>query len=251
MADLAIYRYKTACMQRIQNLVVKGYTRYTSGTVEYSKALNLVKKFQEKYHIDLNENQRVYRKKKGLSNSKLIMYPKARSNEFLWWVLVTEGQGSVETLETLKGVTDKRTRLQWFDDYEMVKILREGREKPNITWRMTKQCYNSWHTRIRHAVRSNSEMNIKQTTWSLHRVPGFSELRVQVKQLRALTIREWQRVNANDGTLPIMPRSVTYVTNADTSTVPLSQIVRRMKLGMRPFPRQENAKVLVENSSDC
>ena len=248
MADLAIYRYKTACMQRIQALAVRGYGRYISGTIGHKKALKLVQKFQEKYHTDLNENQRVYRKKKGLANTKLIMYPKANSNEFLWWLLVTEGKGEVEKLEALKGVTEARTRLQWFDDYEMVKILRDGRAKPNITWRMTKQWYNSWHTRIRHAVRSNSEMNLKQTTWSLHRVPGFSELRLQVKQLRALTIREWQRVKANDGTLPVMPRSVTYVTNADTSTVPLSQIVRRMELGMRPFPRQDNVKVLVETA---
>lgn len=246
MADLALYRYKTACMQRIQNLVVKGYTRYTSGVVHHTKALKLVAKFEEHYGTHLNENQRVYRKKKGLANTKLIMYPKPNSNEFLWWLLATEGKGTVETFETLKGVTDSKSRLQWFDDYEMVKMLREGRAKPNITWRMTKQCYSAWNTRIRHAVRSRSEMNLKQTTWSLHRVPGFSELRIQVKQLRAVVLKEWERIRSNDGSLPVMPKSVTYVTNADTSTVPLSQIVRRIQMGLRPFPRQENAKVLIE-----
>lgn len=247
MSDLAIYRYKTACMQRIQNLVVKGYTRYTSGVVIHTKALNLVEKFQRQYDIHLNENQRLYRKKKGLANAKLIMYPKPNSQAFLWWLLVTDGNGTVVTQENLKGAVDASTRLQWFDDYELVTMLREGREKPNITWRMTKQCFNAWHTRIRHAVRSRSDVNFKQTTWSLHRVPGFSELRIQVKQLRALVIKEWQRSRENDGTLPIMPKSVTYITNADTSSVPLSQIVRRMQMGLRPFPKQENAKVLIES----
>ena len=246
MADIAIYRYKTACMQRIQKLVVKGYIRYTSGVVTHIKALKLVAKFEENYATHLNENQRLYRKKKGLANTKLIMYPKPNSQAFLWWLLVTDGKGKVETSEQLKGVTESSTRLEWFDDYEMVMLLREGREKPIITWRMTKQCFSAWNTRIRHAVRSKSDENIKQTTWSLHRVPGFSELRIQVKQLRQLIFSEWKRTRPNTEELPIMPKSVTYVTNADTSSVPLSQIVRRMQMGLRPFPKQVNAKVLVE-----
>lgn len=246
MSDLAIYRYKAACMQRIQNLVVKGYVRYTSGTVHHTKAMKLVAKFDEMYRINLNANQRLYRKKKGEANTKLVMYPKPNSQDFLWWLLVTNGSGKVEKLESLKGVTSASTRLQWFDDYEMVIMLREGREKPNVTWRMTKQCFNAWHTRIRHAVRSKSEDNLKQTTWSLHRVPGFSELRVQVKQLRQLIFKEWKRSRSDSDDLPIMPKSVTYLTNADTSSVPLSQISRRMKMGLRPFPRQENAKNIVE-----
>lgn len=243
MTDLAVYRYKTACMQRIQNLVVKGYSRYTSGVVEYTKALKLVAKFEDLYGIHLNENQRFYRKKQGLSNSKLIMYPKPNAQEFLWWLLVTEGNGKVELLEQLQEVTGSSSRLQWFDDYEIIMLMREGRAKPNITWRMTKQCYNAWNTRIRHAIRSRSNENLKQTLWSLHRVPGFSELRIQVKQLRHFIFKEWKRSRSDD--LPVLPKIVTYVTNADTSSVPLSQIVRRMQMGLRPFPNQENAKSLV------
>ena len=247
MADLLIYRYKTACMQRIQYLVVKGYDRYTSGIVSHTKALKLVTKFEEQYSTHLNENQRFYRKKKGLANAKLIMYPKPNTQSFLWWLLVTEGQGTVTKSENLQGATEAKTRLQWFDDYELVLVTREGSSKPRVTWRMTKQCYQSWHTRIRHAIRSGNDQNIKQTTWSLHRVPGFSEARAQVKTLRKLAIEEWQRTRKNDGSLPLMPRSVNYVTNADTSSIPLSQIVRRMQMGLRPFPKQENAKVLVEH----
>jgi len=186
-------------------------------------------------------------KKKGQANAKLLMYPKPYSNEFLWWLLVTDGTGNAEKLEKLKSAIAPKTRLQWLDDYEIVAIMREGRTTPNITWRMTKKCYNAWHTRIRQAIRSNADDKLRQATWSLHRVPGFSELRLQVKQLRLQVIKEHKRSRSNKDDEPLMPKSVSYVTNADTSTVLLSQIVRRMAIGLRPFPKQENAKVLVEN----
>ena len=245
MSDLAIYRYKTSCMQQIQLLVSKGYIRYTSGDVDANKALNLVKKFDELYGIHLNKNQRFHQKKKGYANTKLIMYPKPNRQSFLWWLLVTEGKGQVETIEKLYYATNSKKRLEWFDDYELVLLNKKDQSNPTVTWRMTKHCYAAWNTRIRHAIRSANDQNIRQTTWSLHRIPGFSELRNQVKRLRALTIKEWQR-SRKDNTLPLMPRTVTYVTHADTSSVFLSQIVRRMRLGLRPFPRREKSKVIIE-----
>jgi len=56
MQDLPVYRYKATTMQRIQQLAVRGYHWYTSGTVQHSKALKLAAKFDWLYSISSNEN---------------------------------------------------------------------------------------------------------------------------------------------------------------------------------------------------
>ena len=76
MYDPAIHRRKTAVMQRIQQLSVRGYRWYIRGEVTAERALNLAAKFAEKYGVGMNENQRSYAKRKGKANAFLLMYPK-------------------------------------------------------------------------------------------------------------------------------------------------------------------------------
>ena len=243
MYDPAIHRRKTAVMQRIQQLSVRGYRWYIRGEVRADRALNMAAKFAEKYGVGMNENQRSYAKRKGKANAFLLMYPKKNESAFLWWLLATDGDGRIHQEEHLISVTDQHHRLTWSGDYELVMLTREGKNKPVMTWRMTREGYRSWHERLRKAVRARTtNEQVKQAIWTLFRAPGFSEVRKQVKQLAFQLQKEWQRTRKEKDDMPPIPANIGYVRGFKSDTIPLSVIVRRMKLGKRPFPRAD-AKV--------
>ncbi len=234
-----VFRYKTAVMQRMQQLVARGgYLWYTHGEVNAARASRLAQKFADKYGVHFNENQRSYARGRGRANAYLLMYPKKDHATFRWWLLATEGSGLVHDEETLFRVTDAHHRLTWSGDYELVQLTREGRSKPVFTWRMTRACYEGWHNRIRQAVRkTGTEEGVKQAIWTLYRAPGFSEVRHQVKRLTYQLEKEWQRTRRQTAPLPNMPKRIGYVRMMAAETVPLDVVVRRMQLGKRPFPR--------------
>lgn len=238
MQEFPVYRYKTTTMQRIQQLSIRGYHWYTSGTVPYSKAQKLAAKFNALYGIDCNENQRSYRRTKGIANAKLLLYPVKDSRTFLWWLLVTDGIGDAHKKEQLSKVTDAQKRLKWNDEYELVQMTREGKKEPVITWRITKKYITAWHFRIKKSVRKKSTEDLRQTIWSLQRVPAFSEVRNQVKVLRNQIQKEWKRSKKESDTMPPMNPLIPYVRTADTESIPLDKVVLRMAKGLRPFPRK-------------
>lgn len=236
MYDPDIQRRKTTIMQRIQQAATRGYCLYTCGTVPAKKAQTLADKFAEKYGTNLNENQRSYRRRLKKSNAFLYLYPKKNSNNFLWWLLVTEGTGLVHDEENLIKIFDKHNRLTWDNDYELVVLPKEN-SKHTVTWRMNRKCYQSWNDRIRKAIRQKySNDKAKQAIWSLARTPGFSGIRKQVKRLYQLFKSEWKRTRKHTEEIPALPK-VNYVRGIKSDTIPLSQIVKRMNSGKRPFPR--------------
>ena len=239
MSDLKIFRYKTTCMARIGKYAVMGYTWYTSGIVQANKALKLVQKFEELYNTHLIAHQRYYRKGKGQANAKLFMYPIPESKNFRWWLLATDGKGNVHELEKLHIVYDQKHRLQWLDDYELVRVFKEGKSGQVITWRMTKKCRDAWYRRIQSAIRSKSDEEMKQTMWSLHRVPGFSEVRETVKKLKTYAEKEWKRSRRGKTKCTHITKFIPYVRNPDDKDYLLSLLVKRMNHGLPPFPRND------------
>jgi hypothetical protein len=71
-------------------------------------------------------------------------------------------------------------------------------------------------------------------------VPGFSEIRLQVKKIRYAIQKEWQRSHKDNEPLPYMPATVPYVRAADTDTVLLTTLVSRIIKGRMPFPRKKS-----------
>ena len=238
MQDFPVYRYKTTTMQRIQQLSIRGYHWYTSGKVPHNKAQKLVDKFDELYGIGCNENQRSYRRSKGIANAKLLLYPIKDSKTFYWWLLVTDGTGAVHKKEKLSEVVGASDRLQWADEYELVWMTREGKKDLVITWRMTKKNITAWHFRIKASVRKRSTEDFRQALWSLQRAPGFSEVRNQVKALRRQIKKEWGRSKRKSEEMPALSPIIPYVRAADTEALPLMKVVQRMTKGLRPFPRK-------------
>lgn len=245
MTDLAVYRFKTTTMQRLQQYAGRGYVLYTSGRVHYSKALALCTKFQTLYTYQLNQNQRAYCLKKGRCCTQFFMYPEKDSPYFLWWLLSTKGTGVIHEKEQLKGVFEPKTRLQWSDDYELVMVNKEAKSTPTVTWRMTKKTVESWHYRIRKSIRSNNIEVVQQTLWSLNRSPGFSEIRQQVKALRFAIQKEWARSKNKSEELPAFKKTISYVRSPDTTQYYVSHIARRLALGVCPFPKKSSPALIV------
>lgn len=67
-------RSKSAALNRVLDVVPKGYQFYTAGEVPIEKLGKLLRKFQERYGIACSPAQRLTRKKKGLANALLVLY---------------------------------------------------------------------------------------------------------------------------------------------------------------------------------
>jgi len=238
MYDPPIQRHKTVVMQRIQQAASRGYSLFTFGTVPYKKAQAFADKIATNYKVDLNENQRGYRRRLKRANAFLFLYPKKDTDLFHWWILATEGTGAIHDKERLFSIFDKQNRLTWDNDYELVVMPKEN-SKHTMTWRMTRKCYQSWNDRIRKSIRQKyTDDKARQAAWSLGRAPGFSGIRLQVKRLYTIFSSEWKRTRRETDTMPTLPK-VGYVRGLKSDTIPISTIVKRLEKGKRPFPRKD------------
>lgn len=235
-----VFRYKTAVMQRLQQAAAHGYDRYVSGECRNERIQALADKFSTQYSVDANRGQRCWAQKNGRANAMLFLYPKRESTDWLWWLLVSPGEGVVVERERLQAVTGQRTRLSWLLDYEMTLHMRAGRSSPSVTWRMKRRLYDSWHTRIRSAIRTRStDVPAKQALVSLYRSPGFAGIRAQVWRLSQLFRREWIRTRKSTKTMP-PTRVPGFVRHRACTTIPLAEIVQRLEAGRSAFPRAQS-----------
>lgn len=195
-----VFVSKTEAMKRLVYLIAHGYTRYTTGVIPVSKSASLVMKFQDRYAIDRDSMQRYRSRKKGEANAFLVMWGEKDATELRWWLLVTEGQGTVTDLETLHDVGDKKHRIE-LTGYEVIRLPREGRA-PDWTWRMTSDTCAQWQERLRASVRHKREDLLNQAIWSLRRVPGFSQVRKQAFSLVKAAEGDWKRVRGNGEPFP-------------------------------------------------
>ena len=187
-------------MRRIQLLVSRGYNRYVSGEIDRKKAKALYLKFLDRYEIERSNQQRYRMKLRNVANTHLVMWSDSKSDIVYWWLLVTPGEGLVDDLEELKSAKDKKTRIQ-LTGYELLKAPRK--DLPAAwTWQMTSENYKAWQERIRAAVRHKSDDLMRQTLYSLRRVPGFAQSRRQAFALATLMKKEWQRSQKGDFPYP-------------------------------------------------
>lgn len=185
-----IFRFKTDLMRKLLQSVSHGYHYWTAGTVQPTKALALIHKFDDRYETQASAQQRYRNKRRGASNAELSMWPEPDGLVY-WWLTVTEGDGLVHDLERLRDARNKRNRIT-LTGYELVKTPRKDR-RPQWSWRITKKNYENWQYRLQTAIRRNSDSEIRQALHSLCRVPGFHESRRQAFRLASYARAEWNR----------------------------------------------------------
>lgn len=235
MFDPGIERYKTTVMQRIQQAASRGYVYFIQGYIPLNKVTSFAEKMNDRYDVGANENRRAYKKRKGLANTRLFLYPIKDEQQFRYWLLATEGEGAVHVEEKLHKIFDVHHRISFHNDYELVPVTKKGTEY-STTWRMTRQHYKEWHERVRSSVRNPyTDEFARQSLWSLNRVPGFAGIRVQAKSLLKVFHAEWKRSKHHATPLP-PSKALGYVRGLKENTTPLSTVVRRLAQGRRPFP---------------
>ena len=69
----------------------------------------------------------------------------------------------------------------------------ESAREPRWSWRMTKDTEAEWHRRFQRSIRSQDKMILKQSVYSLKRVPAFAESRRQVFAIMRKAKNEWIR----------------------------------------------------------
>lgn len=230
MYDPQVHVHKAVLMQRLLDAVVRGYEWHVYGIISLQKAEPLVEKFAERYGIDLNANQRAYRKRLGRANARLFLYTSPECTDMYWWLLATPGTGKVREEERLMHAIKDRQRIQIGNDYELVRRTRSRAHGGGMvwTWKMTRTCYTRWRERIILSCRRFDPGAVKQAVASLYRVPGFSGNRQQVGKLVALMRTEWRRRHGNLESL-ILPLKLPYVERLHDTAVRLSQI-RNVKI---------------------
>ena len=212
MNTVLVIRYKTLLMQRLLDLVQRGYHHYVYGTVHKSKVISLCEKFDELYFISDNARRRTYRKSKGEANAFFLISDLEKNGSLHWWLLVTDGRHPAHHLEKLFDAHSRGQRIR-LTGYELVQLTRDKVKGGGIrwTWRMMDTTYDEWRSAIRSAVRAkNNRMEIKRIVTSLYQTPGFGQTRIQVGKLATALKGEWVRAGNSVEDL-MLPPTLHYV----------------------------------------
>jgi len=209
-------RYKAAAMQRVQDLVRRGYVRWTSGVVPREKIARLTAKFDARYSTGADKNERRRRRRHGAGNAFLVVYLPPRQSHAVWWLLVDDAHPA-RFYEALQDAREKRITMpnlywcseRWQADYELVRL-------DNIwTWRMVKARKEAWEKRLRNAVsrddRETRNRLVRQAIYSMRGTPGFRGVRDDVRALIRDMKSDWSRIRRKGEALPAIPKRPPYV----------------------------------------
>lgn len=193
------FTYKVDAMKALQTAVSRsGYTRYISGVVSEKKLKSMLFKMEDRYQINATKQQRWYAKKNGKANSKVILLEEKDSDQVLFWLLVSDGDGVVTQMEKLNDATNKTQRIE-LTGYELIRVMKASNHgKPTWTWRLKKETLASFEKRIILACRHKNTQKIEQCFYLLETMPVFSEMRQQSFSLFKLLKAEYQRSFRNE-----------------------------------------------------
>jgi hypothetical protein len=118
-------------------MVPKGYHWWVSG-IEKDKASleKLREKYAEFYGCDLSPAKKSYRKKKGLANSHFVsvpLPPEVYDGGYMWFLIATDGLGSIRQNTKLKDANTNPGRIVW-GDYVMYCAPRHALEGGGVRW---------------------------------------------------------------------------------------------------------------------
>ncbi len=234
---------KTATMRLLLELVQRGNTRWTAGTIPFAKAEALALKFDRKYATSMTPTQRARRKRAGEANSVLVMYPAgAQSPHVLWWLLVSPGSGPVVDEERLSDCLAPRQALVYPDATGRTQYVLDHTQRPRIqgggrrwTWSVTPERLAEHQARLLelarpHGARWQRHDDLQAHIDALTRMPQFHGVREQVKALifeaRRLAPLQLADKIAWPGNLPIMSKAMDVYRKPEPMLLP--ELVVRM-----------------------
>jgi hypothetical protein len=230
IADPFIFRFKTAFMQRIADLVRSGHTQYVMGTIPISKAGFFAHKIEAQYHTDYSKLEACRARQRGEASARLLFLHQDGKELLIWFLLFHPGTTQDESGQNWRDAMVDRIVLT---GYELVRRTRPGSNKPAWTWRYTLKQYDSLRDSIIAAIRNKHDLQLKQSIHSISRSPGFAGVREQVKKLYSILMSEWKRRRAKSEILPELPRHG-YTRRIESRGCRLTELdVRNAKFGQR------------------
>ena len=202
-----IFTKKTVYMQRIGDAVRSGALHYISGSIPLKKAPFLVQKFASRYHVNLSRIADHRARQAGENTARWLAWLDEPTGLVHWTLFYYPGK-SICREERWKNPFDDRIHIT---NYELVRVTKAGAKKPVLTWRYTRDQYRNLHDQIVFTVRGRQDKILDQIIHSLHRSPGFSGVREQVKKLWQIVRAEWKRTRSKSEPCPTIPASIGYV----------------------------------------
>jgi len=196
--DIPVAVTKTAAMRYIAETAGHGYHLFQTGTVPAKKVLSLIEKFDLQYRVLATRGMRDNDRSRGRSCARLILFPKDSypvekpDREWLFWLMATDGFGTLAEEKCTHDARNPSTRLPWLKQYELVSrpVRRRNGDLDHVwTWVLQDAFMARWRHALHKAagrVRSSRERKpnylVKLLT-SLRRMPGFQGINRQKKAL--------------------------------------------------------------------
>lgn len=211
---------KTALMQHLQTLVLRGNGWWVGGVVPVAKFERLALKMAGRYPLTRDERGRTYDRTKGLASVHVVAYPV--DGGIAWWVLSSQGKGGLadpasEDFKVAVHAMASGGHLE-FEDYVMLYAhkkdartlidARTGRERQVLkdcstwTWKMTPAAYHEVEAAIEREVQALHygddtcavPYGVRGLLAYQRRRPLFSGVRTQVLELHRHAASHWGRV---------------------------------------------------------
>ena len=229
-----VYTKKTVWMQRISDAVRAGSSLYIQGSTKLEKVAFRTQNFDERFGINRTKKDDYLWRKSGKKIVKWIGYFDGKEHVH-WVLLLTPGKEADQSLESekWKSVADHRIA---HSGYELVKLTKPGAKAPVLTWRYSRERYQSLRDEMLALVRLRHDKLLEQWIFSTARSPGFSGAREQVKRLWALLRAEWKRSRGKGEPLPEIPKNIGYVRRLPDVGAPWSQLMRG-SAELAPLPK--------------
>lgn len=220
-----IYTKKTVWMQRVSDAVRAGSTLYFQGSTKLEKVPFRTQNFDERFGINRTKKDDFLWRKAGKNVVKWIGYFDGKEHVH-WIMLMVPGRDAEAAIseDHWKLIASNRIR---HSGYELVKLTKPGAKMPVLTWRYSRDQYQSLRDQMIELIRLHHDAVLNQWIYSTARSPGFAGVREQVKRLWKLLRAEWKRSRSNGELLPEIPKNIGYVRRLPDVGSPWSELMRR------------------------
>lgn len=219
--DHFVFTKKTACMQRIGDLVRTGHRCYVRGMISLEKAGFLAAKFEAKFGIERTKLEASRGRKNGESSTRLFMLKAHAESSELEWILLHQPGDSLDTGEKWRDALQDRIELT---GYELVRLVKPNEKNPVWTWRYSRTRHDELRNSIVQAIRTRRDDELRQLIYMIWRTPGFYGGREQVKKFKELILGEWKRSSRSGK--PDIPDRLGYVRRIADKGARLSELRR-------------------------
>ncbi|WP_257825106.1 hypothetical protein [Burkholderia glumae] len=197
----ARYHHLFVLMQRVQDAVIDGYTRYQIIRCDEMKAAQLSRKFAAAYETEISKQARWRRRRAGLACAKFLTVGNGDGTVTGFLMVTAEGAGLVRK-EPLLDPSSKRIVV---GSYELV------HDGVGWSWRFTAEAMKHWRSRLHAAIARGDTVALQQLVRYLYRTAGFRLVRRQVGELAKYIGGESRRLRKGKGASPNLPSFLPYM----------------------------------------